>query len=210
MSDSARPALRALAVLLVLLGLTAAKLVARASPGATSSLTVAQRMGRLVFTGFVGTTVTTSTRHLLRDVGVGGVIFHSSNVRSRQQALALSRSLRQTAGRPIFVAVTQEPGVVDHLNGIFPSFPSPPELAQRPPFASRRVGCRLGAQLASVGIDVDFAPVLDVLGPPDAFIGSRSYGHDPDVVAKHGAAFVRGMMQAASSPWPSTSPAWAR
>jgi beta-N-acetylhexosaminidase len=173
---------------------------AAASSRAGAAGELGPKMGRLVFTGFLGTTVNDNTRHLLRDVGVGGLIVHSSNIQSRTQALALTRGLRQAVGRQILVAVTQEPGVVDHLNGIFPSLPSPQEQARKNPFASRKVGCRLGKQLASVGIDVDFAPVLDVLGPPDAFIGSRSYGHDPDVVATHGVAFVRGLQQAGVFP----------
>ena len=140
------------------------------------------------------------TRSLLREVGVGGMIIHSGNVQSRSQLLALTRAMRRTVARPIFVAVTQEPGVVDHLAGIFPDLPSPPELARREPLASRKAGCTMGKQLASVGIDVNFAPVVDVVGQPGAYIGSRSYGSDPDVVAGHGAAFVRGLEQAGVFP----------
>lgn len=166
------------------------------SPPERARVPVGRLMGRLVFTGFSGTQVDAHVRHLLRDVGVGGLIYRSHNVRSRSQVLALSRGIEQAAGRPVFVAVTQEPGVVDHLAGIFPDLPSPPELASRRPWASRMAGCTLGSQLASIGIDLDFAPVLDVLGPPGAFIGSRSYGRDPEVVADHGAAFVRGLAHA--------------
>jgi beta-N-acetylhexosaminidase len=129
-------------------------------------------MGRLVFTGFFGTTMTDDTRRLLRDVGVGGLIVYSENVSSRSQLLSLSRSIRKAAGRPVFVSVTQEPGVVDHLNGIFPDLPSPPELARKDPMASRRAGCTMGQQLRSVGLDVNFAPVLDVIGQQGAFIGT--------------------------------------
>ncbi len=155
-----------------------------------------QQLGRLVFTGFFGTTAGEQTRGLLRDVGVRGLILHSSNVRSREQLLALTKALRRQAGHPIFISVTQETGVVDHLNGIFPDLPSPPELASKQPAASRTAGCRMGVQLRSVGIDVDFAPVLDVIGQPGAYIGSRSFGSDPEVVASRGAAFVRGLQRA--------------
>jgi beta-N-acetylhexosaminidase len=58
----------------------------------------------------------------------------------------------------------------------------------------------MGQQLASVGIDVNFAPVLDVIGQPGPYIGSRSYGSDPDVVARHGAAFVGGLERAGVFP----------
>jgi beta-N-acetylhexosaminidase len=171
------------------------------SASRTGTVPLRSLIGRLVFTGFSGTGMTPNTRHLIRTVGVGGLVIKAYNVTTRSQLRALSEKIRLVAGhRRILVGVTQEAGVVDHLNGIFPVLPSPQELASRRPWASRKTGCLLGKQLASVRIDVDMAPVLDVLDRSDAYIGDRSYGRDPDEVASHGAAFIRGIEQAGIFP----------
>jgi hypothetical protein len=72
-----------------------------ASPGRTAQVRVsplARKLGHLVFTWFIATTVSAETRQLLGDVGVGGMIIHSGNVHSRNQLLALTRSLRRSTG----------------------------------------------------------------------------------------------------------------
>ncbi|WP_340294311.1 glycoside hydrolase family 3 N-terminal domain-containing protein, partial [Aquipuribacter hungaricus] len=62
---------------------------------------------------------------------------------------------------------------------------------------TRQVTADLGRRLARVGVDLDLAPVLDVNSAPDnPVIGSRSYGADPDLVARHGVAAVHGLAEA--------------
>src|ERR671935_237240 len=56
------------------------------------------------------------------------------------------------------------------------------------------VGAAIGADLAAVGVNLDFAPVADVnSNPRNPVIGIRSFGSDPELVARHVAAYVRGM-----------------
>ena len=63
--------------------------------------------------------------------------------------------------------------------------------------ATRAVAAAMGARLRAVGIDVDLAPVVDVNADPEnPVIGVRSFGATPDLVARHGAAFVRGLQGA--------------
>lgn len=74
---------------------------------------------------------------------------------------------------------------------------------------TRRVHADLAARLAAVGVDLDLAPVLDVGSNPDnPVVGSRSFGADPALVARHGVAAVRGLADAGVTA-PSTSPATA-
>ena len=63
--------------------------------------------------------------------------------------------------------------------------------------ATRRVAAAMGRRLRDVGIDVALAPVVDVNADPEnPVIGTRSFGATPDLVARHGAAFVRGLQGA--------------
>ena len=62
---------------------------------------------------------------------------------------------------------------------------------------TRRVAASIGAELAGVGVNLDFAPVADVnTNPQNPVIGIRSFGSDAELVARHVAAFVRGLQSA--------------
>jgi beta-N-acetylhexosaminidase len=63
------------------------------------------------------------------------------------------------------------------------------------------VGTVVGRELAAVGLDLDFAPVLDVdTNPENPVIGARSFARDPEVVAKFGIALAHGLMDAGVAP----------
>ena len=149
-------------------------------------------LARLLIVGFAGTSSAQADQ--LMAEGVGGLIFHRSNIVSRTQITDLTAAIRQAAGRPVFLAVDQEPGRVTRLDGILPALPTPEHIgAVDPPVDSLTMGQQVGRELAGLGFNMDFAPDLDVLGPPGAYIGDRSYGHDPEVVAAHGVAFMHGL-----------------
>jgi beta-N-acetylhexosaminidase len=62
---------------------------------------------------------------------------------------------------------------------------------------TQRVGAAIGGELAAVGIDLDLAPVADVVvDPAAAIVGVRSFGSDPELVARHVGAYVEGLQSA--------------
>ena len=91
---------------------------------------------------------------------------------------------------PIFVAVDQEGGSVASAPWVAPQ-PAAAEVgSRRDPGEARAIAAKMGRQLLRAGINTDFAPVVDTgFG---AAIGNRSYGEDPDLVARMGAAAVEG------------------
>jgi len=132
----------------------------------------------------------------LIDEGVYGAILFKRNVSTPQQVAALIRTLKARAGRPFVLAVDQEGGRVARLRGApFTALPPMRELGRRNDEAlARRAGRLLAYELRALGFDWDFAPVLDVdTNPANPVIGDRSFGADPALVGRLGAALGQGL-----------------
>jgi beta-N-acetylhexosaminidase len=147
-----------------------------------------------LFPGFDGTAVPDWLRPWLRE-GLGGVVLFARNVHDPEQAAALCAELR--AERPgLLVATDEEGGDVTRLEATAgSSFPGNLALGAVDDVAlTRRVAAAIGGELAGVGIDVDLAPVADVVVDPlNPIVGVRSFDSDPRLVARHVAAFVEGV-----------------
>ncbi|MFF0537828.1 glycoside hydrolase family 3 protein [Streptomyces coelicoflavus] len=144
--------------------------------------------------GFVGTE---APDWILRDIGDGlaSVVLFSRNIVSTEQVARLTAQLR--AENPdLIVAIDEEAGDVTRIESATGS--------SRPGnFAlgtvddaelTEAVAADLGRQLRTAGVSLDYAPSADVNSNPDnPIIGVRSFGSDPDVVARHTAAWVRGL-----------------
>jgi beta-N-acetylhexosaminidase len=152
---------------------------------------------RLLTVGFHGKALGPELERLLAR-GVGGVILFSRNVGSPREVLELTRALKARAGRPLVVSVDQEGGKVARLREGFTPLPPFRALGEtRDPALAREYGRVIGVELAAVGIDLDFAPVLDVdTNPENPVIGARSLGADPKLVAELGVAFAAGLLDA--------------
>jgi beta-N-acetylhexosaminidase len=152
---------------------------------------------RLLTVGFPGKTLDAELERLL-ERGVGGVILFKRNVAGAREVAELVQSIKRRAGRPLVVAVDQEGGAVARFREGFTKVPPMRELgARRDAALARAVGRVLGSELAAVGVDLDFAPVLDVdTNPDNPVIGARSFGRDAAVVAELGVSLAFGLMDA--------------
>jgi beta-N-acetylhexosaminidase len=127
--------------------------------------------------------------------GAGGVVLFGSNVRDREQLAALTEALRAER-RDLLIAIDEEGGDVTRLDAATgSSYPGNGALgAVDDVELTERVAASIGGELAAAGVNVDFAPVADVnVNPANPVIGVRSFGADPELVARHVAAFVRGL-----------------
>jgi beta-N-acetylhexosaminidase len=156
---------------------------------------------RLLTVGFPGKELGPELERLL-ELGVGGVILFKRNVGSARDAAELVRAIKRRAGRPLVVSIDQEGGAVARLREGFTKIPPMRELgATRDAALARDVGRVIGAELAAVGIDLDFAPVLDVdTNPDNPVIGARSFGPEPTLVAELGVALASGLVDAGVAP----------
>ena len=147
--------------------------------------------------GFVGTTAPDWVRRWVGD-GLGGVALFARNVESPAQVAALTAQLR--AERPdVVVAIDEEAGDVTRFESRHGSS-RPGNLALGAiddPALTESVAHDLGCDLAHAGITLDYAPDTDVNSNPDnPIIGVRAFGAEPGLVARQGAAFVRGLQSA--------------
>ena len=147
-----------------------------------------------ILPGFEGPVVPDWVRRRLAE-GLGGVVLYAWNVESRDQLRALTDDLRSE--RPdLLIAIDEEGGDVTRLEAATgSSYPGNGALGVVDDVElTERVAAAIGAELAEVGVNLDFAPVADVnTNPQNPVIGIRSFGSDGPLVASHVAAFVRGL-----------------
>jgi beta-N-acetylhexosaminidase len=131
----------------------------------------------------------------------------TTNVDSPEQIRQLTAGLHDAArrnpgGAPLLIGTDQEYGAVTRIKSGVIQLPSAMAFgAARNPAATEAAWKAAAGNLAALGINVDFAPVADVLGPRGSgVIGSRSYGSDPAAVSEQVAAAVRGLAAAGVAP----------
>lgn len=164
------------------------------------------RIGQMLLVGFRGLSV--DEHHpivsAIRHQHLGGVILFESdraaqaptrNIRSPEQVRQLISSLQGYADIPLFVGIDQEGGRVNRLKeryGFSPTV-SAQFLGQNSPDMTRRYAEQTALQLSRLGINLNFAPVVDLNRNPDSpAIGKveRSFSADPQTVIAHARAWI--------------------
>jgi beta-N-acetylhexosaminidase len=157
-----------------------------------------KRLGELFMLGFAGEDLS-FLEAWAREEGLGGVILFARNLGTPEEIAALTDRLRRlTPELPPLIAVDQEGGRVARLRPPFTEWPTARAvgLAGSEDLAFE-VGKAIGVELASAGLTMDMAPVLDVdTNPANPIIGDRSFAADPALVARLGGAFARGLAEA--------------
>jgi beta-N-acetylhexosaminidase len=169
----------------------------------TGSMTLEQIIGQTLCVGFDGLTPTPEISDLIQHHHVGNIIFFSRNVQDTEQLRTLTASLQKIARDaghtyPLIITIDQENGTVQRLGKGSTAFPGNMALgAAGSEQLVYEVGQASGQELKALGITMNFAPVVDVNNnAANPVIGTRSYGEDPQFVARCGAAAVNGLHSA--------------
>ena len=158
--------------------------------------TLRREIGQLLIAGFNGHHLTPEMRALAREFGLGGVILFARNVAEPEQVAELAfDASRLTPDLPCWVSVDQEGGRVARLKKPFTEWPPMATLGRSGDVRlAERFARALAAELKSVGITLDYAPVLDVhTNPKNPVIGDRALAEQADLVGRLGAAIVRAL-----------------
>ena len=138
------------------------------------------------------------TQRSLEAHPVGGVIYFKSNIQNKEQISAMIKKSQEFSKTPLFIGVDEEGGRVARLSGrIFPTIDTMKKIGDSgDPGKAYDIGARIAANISSLGFNVAFAPVADVLtNPQNTAIGDRSFGRDPTLVAEMVAQEVLGLQQ---------------
>jgi beta-N-acetylhexosaminidase len=142
-------------------------------------------------------------RDMLQHPAVGGVILFSRNYASAEQVRQLSAEIHRLREPPLLLAVDQEGGRVQRFRDGFFRLPPAGRFGalyesdrNRAIDLTREAGWLMASEILSVGVDLSFAPVLDLDLGISSVIGDRAFHRKPAVVAELALAFQRGMHEA--------------
>ena len=156
----------------------------------------------MLIIGIEGTALAPREREWLQHPSVAGVILFARNFASRTQVKALCAEIRAATPRPQLLCVDQEGGRVQRFREGFAALPALKgfgALHARDPQAAlalaREHAWLMASEIRAVGLDLSFAPVVD-LGRGNRAIGDRAFHDSPQQVAELTRAYVQGMHEA--------------
>ena len=161
-------------------------------------MTLEEKIGQMVIIGLDGYSVNENTIDMIQNKKVGGFILFKKNVGDTGQLLNLINSLKENNSNnkiPLFISIDEEGGKVSRVPDEFKNIPTNREIGKiNNKNFSYEIGNILAMQLNAFGINMDFAPVLDVnTNPNNPIIGNRSFGNDPNIVSDLGIATMKGI-----------------
>jgi beta-N-acetylhexosaminidase len=158
--------------------------------------TLRQKIGQMIMVGVTGVEPLQEEKTLFRNYPFGGFILFKHNCCAPGQILSLCRFLWDSReDLPPFIAVDAEGGRVHRLPPPFTHFPAAALIGRSgDPDLGYRAGRAIAVELSLVGINLDFAPVLDVASNPNnPVIGDRAFGFNPAQVIKIASPWLRGL-----------------
>ena len=167
------------------------------------NMSLEEKVGQVIFGFFRGPVLSSELEEMIRDYHLGGVILYSisGNVESPLQVASLVNAIQHVANKydqiPLLVSIDQEGGLVERLTKGVTVFPGNMALGavgnEKLAEKSAEITAR---ELRILGITLNYAPVVDVnSNPANPVIGIRSFGSDPETVARLGTAMVKPYVQ---------------
>lgn len=153
-----------------------------------------------VMIDIAGTELSEQDKDLLAHPHVHGLILFSRNFQSLQQLSRLCADSREAAGKPLLIAVDHEGGPVQRFRHGFSDIPPMAAILRCVDEAeqgtvARQLGWLMAAEVKAAGLDISFAPVLDIDAVSEV-IGERAFADNPETVVQLAAEFIAGMHEA--------------
>lgn len=176
------------------------------------AMTLEEKIGQLAIVGINDLESDIDTEKFIRTYHVGGFIIMGKNVQDHQQLLNLVNSLKRlnrekgSEGNPsstdppeqpipLFLAVDEEGGRVSRMPSEVSALPANQKIGElNNEDLSYQIGSALGKEVKAFGLNLNFAPVLDIFSNPEnTVIGDRSFGNTPEIVGKLGVQTMKGI-----------------
>ncbi|WP_234028507.1 glycoside hydrolase family 3 N-terminal domain-containing protein [Lentibacillus sp. Marseille-P4043] len=160
------------------------------------SMTLKEKIGQLMVVGFQSTEVDESIKTMIEDYHVGGVILYERNMETPEQVTALNADLQTLAkdsmhGIPLIISVDQEGGDIVRMRDHVSPIPAQQEIGKEGDKEKAfSIAKRSGEELADMGFNVNYAPVLDL-----SATDTRSFGEDPEKAYQFGKQVITGFAE---------------
>lgn len=163
-------------------------------------MSIEEKVGQLVMVGVDGYELNANAQNFIQNYHVGGLVLLKKNVKDTQQMLNLINDLKETNKvnrTPLFLALDEEGGRISRMPAEINKMPSSQQIGeQKNENLAKRVGGILGQEIKGFGLNVNFAPVLDIFSnPKNTVIGDRAIGDNPDLVSKLGIQTMKGIQE---------------
>jgi beta-N-acetylhexosaminidase len=163
-------------------------------------MNIKKEIGQLFAVGFPGKNITPEIKTLIHDYHIGSIILFAHNIGTPQEVFQLTKALQREAKEagykyPLLIAIDEENGTVKRLGKDAGEYPGAMAVSATDDLQiAYDLGVATGDNLSKLGINWNYAPVLDVNNNPNnPVIGVRSFGENPETVAKFGVATMKGL-----------------
>lgn len=164
-------------------------------------LSLEQKVGQVVLTGLDGEAVGQAEKEMIKDANASGFVLLGKNIQNPDQVRNLTLEIQRiattsaTKDLPILISVDQEGGSVTRID--FPGFETTAQWQIESAEQAYEVGKKRGAELKSLGIDVNFSPVVEVLRNNNSYLGQtgRYFVGDEQKVVQLSRAMLEGMAE---------------
>lgn len=155
------------------------------------------RIGQLIICPIHGNKLTEEISSFIKETKIGGIILYNwaDNLKDLDQLKHFINDIQQisikSTGYPLFISIDQEGGRVQRIEM---DIPSAQIMGKKGPELILNYSQRIGSKLSSLGINLNFAPVVDInSNKTNLIIKDRAFGEDPNTVVESARAFIKGL-----------------
>lgn len=165
-----------------------------------SQMTIEEKIGQMFMLGIFTDDLEFWKKEFLQERNIGGVILHPYNVEKNEEQLAgFVADLQEGNDLPLLIAVNQEGGDENILGGEIATIKFAKEKRGGRIIANEEtafeIGLKRAKELKELGVNVNFAPVVDVVEQENSFLYSRSFSGNPEKVASLAVSYIKGQKE---------------
>lgn len=164
------------------------------------NMTLEEKIAQMLIIYYTSSIYDATLSNTIKTYNPGGFILFSENISGHNQLLNFINKMQEDSKIPMFISIDQEGGLVQRL---YPKadievslIPAMSEVGKSGnPDEAYNIGKLIGKDLNKYGINVNFAPVIDVVSNEESFVSNRSFGNEVDLVSDMGIEIARGLRE---------------
>ena len=164
-----------------------------------NKMSLEEKIGQMIIVFYSSDHMDSTLKSALTEVQPGGFILFKDNITTYDKTLKLIKEIKELVNIPMFMSIDEEGGAIQRLYYLkdkeITDIPDMYEVGRKNDLSlTYEVGKVIAEELRVFGINMDFAPVIDVFSNPlNTVIGKRSFGDTPSLVSKNGYELAKGL-----------------